>query len=75
METMGSNNQTDRMLLTLEQKMVTKIGIWNVRTLYESEKIQQFVAGAGLEPQGHKEEWKTKKTWKRHREKEQCGGR
>jgi hypothetical protein len=30
------------MLLTLGPKKVTKIGIWNVRTLYESGKIQQL---------------------------------
>jgi hypothetical protein len=53
METTRSKSWTDEMLSTLGPKKVTKIGIWNVRTLYESGKIQQ------LETEMNEEERKT----------------
>jgi hypothetical protein len=42
METSRSKNRNDGMLSTLGPKKVTKIGILNVRTLYESGKIQKL---------------------------------
>jgi hypothetical protein len=44
METTRNKNRKDETLSTLGLKKVTKIGIWNVRTLYENGRIQQLGA-------------------------------
>ena len=43
-ETSTGKNQTDSRLSTFGMKRITKIGIWNARTLRESGRLRQAVA-------------------------------
>jgi hypothetical protein len=43
-ETSTERNQTDSRPTTFGMKRITKIGIWNVRTLRESGRLRQAVA-------------------------------
>jgi len=43
-ETSTRRNQTDPKSTTFGLKRITKIGVWNVRTLQESERLRQAVA-------------------------------